>query len=82
MPNVTLFKDITDTTNPVIQSVDKVLGFIRDGRWKDKVEAVRNALPNQQDSLKIALPCILYAGEFTIKLTTDKGVETCRKGRC
>jgi hypothetical protein len=82
MPNVTLFKDITDTTNPVIQSVDKVLGFIRDGRWEDKVDAVRNAPPEVQDSLKIALPCILYAGEFTIKLTTDKGVETCRKDEC
>lgn len=82
MPNVTLFKDITDTTSPVVQSVDRVLGYIRDGRWKDKVEAVRNALPEVQDSLKIALPCILYAGEFTIKLTTDKGTETYRKDEC
>jgi hypothetical protein len=83
MPNVTLFKDITDTTSPILQPLENVIGYIRDGRWKDKVEAIRNTTDAEtQNALKLNLPCILYAGEFTIKLTTDKGVETCRKDEC
>ena len=42
MPNVTLFKDIADTTTPILQPVERVLEYIKDGRWKDKVEAIRS----------------------------------------
>jgi hypothetical protein len=83
MPNVTLFKDITDTTTPLLQPVERVLGYIKDGRWKDKVEAIRNCTDEeQQDKLKLTLPCVLYAGEFTINVKTDKGTDTCRKDEC
>jgi len=32
--------------------------------------------------LKSELPCILYAGEFTLKVKNDKGADTCRKDEC
>ena len=68
MPNVTLFKNITDTTNPVIQPLGMVLSYIKDGRWKDKVEAIRNCSDELLiPQLKSELPCILYAGEFTVR---------------
>lgn len=83
MPNVTLFKNITDTTNPVVQPLGTVLSYIKDGRWKDKVEAIRSCTDESLiPELKSQLPCILYAGEFTLKLTNDKGAETCRKDEC
>jgi hypothetical protein len=78
MPNVTLFKNITDTCNPILQPLEIVLSYIKDGRWKDKVEDIRNG----NDYLKSELPCVLYAGEFTIKAENSKGVETCRKDEC
>jgi hypothetical protein len=68
MPNVTLFKNITDTTNPVIQPLGMVMSYIKDGRWKDKVEAIRNCYDELLiPQLKSELPCILYAGEFTVR---------------
>jgi len=83
MPNVTLFKTITDTTRPVLQPVDKVLEYIRDGRWKDKIERIRNSHDEDEvSSLKAELPCILYAGEFTIEVENDKGQPTYRKDEC
>jgi hypothetical protein len=83
MPNVTLFKNITDTCNPVLQPLDVVLSYIKDGRWKDKVEKVRSCTDASKiNELKSELPCILYAGEFTLKLKNDKGADTCRKDEC
>jgi hypothetical protein len=83
MPNVTLFKNITDTCNPILQPLGSVLSYIKDGRWKDKVEAVRNCTDESLiPQLKSELPCILYAGEFTLKVKNDKGADTCRKDEC
>ena len=83
MPNVTLFKNITDTCNPILQPLGTVLSYIKDGRWKDKVEAIRSCTDESLiPQLKSELPCILYAGEFTLKLTNDKGADTCRKDEC
>jgi hypothetical protein len=83
MPNVTLFKNITDTCNPILQPLDTVLSYIRDGRWKDKVESIRNCTDDSTiKELKSQLPCILYAGEFTLNVTNDKGAETYRKDEC
>lgn len=83
MPNVTLFKTITDISKPVLQPLDKVLEYIRDGRWKDKIERIRESSDEDEiNSLKSQLPCILYAGEFTIEVENDKGHPTYRKDEC
>lgn len=83
MANVTLFRNITDTGNPILQPVETVLSYIRDGRWKDKVEAVRASDDDEKrNTLKSELPCILYAGEFTLAVENDRGGVTYRKDEC
>lgn len=83
MANVTLFRNITDTGNPVIQPLENVLSFIKDGRWKDKVEQIRSCQDEDyKNELKSQLPCILYSGEFTLKVDNDKGGFTYRKDEC
>lgn len=79
MPNVTLFKNITEVDSPITKPLETVLDLIRTGRWKDQVEKVRNAETEKEaDRLKSNLPCILYAGEFTSPSTNKDGMITYR----
>jgi len=70
MNTVTIFENILSIDNPRIVKLDAVLSAIRDGRYKDKVEAIRNC-DNDEDKriMKSNLPCVLFTGEFNKPIT-------------
>ena len=83
MPNVTLFRNSTEVTEPVIQPIENVLGWIKEGRWADKIEQIRSAhFDGEMDELKKKLPCVLYTGEFTNKAFGKNGEPTYRMDEC
>jgi hypothetical protein len=67
---VTIFDNIRNVTNPIEKDLREVLMAIRDGAYKEQVEAIRNCKEDHKiPSLKQNLPCVLYAGLF------NKGIE-------
>lgn len=70
MNTVTIFENILSIDNPKIVKLDAVLSAIKDGRYKDKVEAIRNC-DNDEDKriMKSNLPCVLFTGEFNKPIT-------------
>lgn len=67
---VTIFDNIRNVTNPIEKDLREVLMAIRDGAYKEQVEAIRNCKEDHKiPLLKQNLPCVLYAGLF------NKGVE-------
>ena len=72
--NVTIFKDVLNVSEPHVVSLDSILNAIRNGKYKEQIEAVRKANGNERRELKSKLPCVLYCGEFL------NGVEKERDG--
>ena len=70
MNTVTIFENILSIDKPKIVKLDAVLNAIKDGRYKDKVEAIRTC-DNEEDKriLKSNLPCVLFTGEFSKPIT-------------
>lgn len=70
MNTVTIFENILSIDKPRIVKLDSVLAAIKDGRYKDKVEAIR-VCENEEDKrrLKSNLPCVLFTGEFSKPIT-------------
>jgi hypothetical protein len=70
MNTVTIFENILSIDNPKIVKLDAVLSAIKDGRYKDKVEAIRSC-DNDEDKriMKSNLPCVLFTGEFNKSIT-------------
>jgi len=70
MNTVTVFENILSIANPRIVTLDAVLRAIRDGKYKDKVEMIRQC-DNDEDRrlLKSNLPCVLFSGEFNKPIT-------------
>ncbi len=79
MHKITLFKNIQEVTQPHYASIETILGYIQNGRYKDRVETIRNCTDEKQvRALKADLPCALFSGEFAKPVTkvNDDGVET------
>jgi len=65
MQKVTLFKSITNISEPHFVPIESVLQAIKNGRYKDKVDNIRNCTEEYKiRSLKAELPCALFSGEF------------------
>ena len=78
MQEVTIFSNIKNITDPRFVKIEAVLNAIKNGRYKDKVEAIRNCKEEYKiPSLKADLPCVLFAGEFNkpIQKTYSTGEE-------
>lgn len=76
---VTVFDNIRDVIHPIERDLREVLKAIRDGAYKEQVEAIRNCKDDSKlSSLKQALPCVLYAGLFNkpVNKTNEKGEQT------
>lgn len=70
---VTMFPDITSVTNYHVVELGNVLNGIKNGRYKSRVEPIRQAT-NQEEKrlLKSKLPCVLFCGEFTNAVEKEK----------
>jgi hypothetical protein len=63
---VTAFKDIYTKRDGYFMSIGKALARIREGKSKDKVEAIRCTLDESlQNEMKKHLPCICFSGLFS-----------------
>lgn len=77
MPNVTMFERFSSIREPKVVKIESVLDGIKNGRWKDKVESIRTTTDNEElRTLKMGLPCVCYAGEFTIPVEITKDGRT------
>ena len=64
--NITIFKDIKDTSQPFYRQVDVILERIKNGSSKDLVKKIRAAKDREQkNKLKQNLPSICFSGTFT-----------------
>ncbi len=70
MQKVTIFENIKNISEPKFVNIEAVLAAIQNGRYKDKVEAIRACKEEYKiPSLKANLPCVLFAGEFGKPIT-------------
>jgi hypothetical protein len=79
---VTAFKDIYTKRDGHYLSVGKALARIKEGRSKDKIEAIRCTLDAEiQNEMKKHLPCICFSGMFSERfdncLTAHSGFICC-----
>lgn len=66
MKGVTAFKDIYTKRDGRYMSVEKALSRIKEGKSKDKVEAIRcTSDTERQSEMKKHLPCICFSGIFS-----------------
>jgi hypothetical protein len=64
--NITIYRDIYNMNEPHYISVDEALERIRDGKSKEKVEAIRAILDKDRaDSMKKQLPAVCFSGKFS-----------------
>ena len=63
---VTIFKDIKDTSQPFYRDVQKIIERIRDGASKDIVKEIRDESDkHKRNELKQHLPAICFSGKFS-----------------
>ena len=66
MSEITIFKDIKDTSQPFYRDVMVVLNRIREGSSKDLVKKIRAEKDKtQRNRLKQSLPAVCFSGKFT-----------------
>ena len=64
--NITIFKDIKDTSQPFYRPVEVILKRIQEGASKDLVKKIRSSNDKSQRSkYKQSLPAICFSGTFT-----------------
>ena len=64
--NVTIFKNIRETSTPFYRNIDLILDRIKDGKSRDLVKSIRSENDKlQRNELKKMLPAICFSGEFT-----------------
>lgn len=70
MNTVTIFENIISISSPKIVRLESVLSAIKDGRYKDRIEAIRES-DNEEEirTMKSTLPCVLFSGEFNKPIT-------------
>ena len=62
---VTIFKDIKDTSQPFYRDVSVVLKRIEDGSSKELVKEIRKTKDKEErNNLKKRLPAICFSGKF------------------
>ncbi len=63
---ITIFKDIKDTSQPFFRSIDVVLDRIKQGSSKDLVKQIREEKDKlKRNTLKQSLPAICFSGKFS-----------------
>ena len=63
---ITILKDIKDTSQPFYRDVDVIIERIRDGASKDIIKGIRSEKDKEKrDLLKQQLPAICFSGIFT-----------------
>lgn len=73
MEKVTIFKNVRDTKNPHIVSIDVIIKRIREGKSKLLIEKIRNSSTKEERlEYKKQLPSICFSGEFSER--SDKGL--------
>jgi hypothetical protein len=70
---VSIFKRVTDTTNPFNKSAIYCLDRIKQGKSKELVEQIRALSKEEQKPLKSQLPGVCFNGTFTQR--TIKGID-------
>ena len=76
---VTIFKDIKDTSQPFYRDVKLVLKRIEDGSSKDLVKEIRKTKDKEvRNNLKKRLPAICFSGQFN-KRNERKSVYKCNE---
>ena len=66
MSEITIFKDIKETSQPFYRDVMVLLNRIREGSSKDLVKKIRAEKDKtQRNKLKQSLPAICFSGRFT-----------------
>jgi len=72
---ITVFKNLKETTDPIIRDVEWAVDRIRSGKSKEKVDAIRKLKTKEErNKLKQMLPSYLFAGEFAHR--SKKGITT------
>ena len=62
---ITIFKDIKDTSQPFYRSVEVVLKRIEEGASKDAVKKIRSEKDKEErNRLKKTLPAVCFSGKF------------------
>ena len=70
---VSIFKNISDTSQPYYIKVDDALDRVKNGKSKEAVERVRATSDKELRGIaKQSLPCITFSGKFTKR--TDKNL--------
>lgn len=69
---VSCFKDAFTSESPINLPIDNVLGLIKSGKWKDKVERLRGLSVEEYKKQKLFLPAVTFSGIFNQRL--DKQV--------
>lgn len=73
MPEISLFKNATDTNSNQSLNIDDFIGRINEGYWQDAVLKVRTLKnKDEQDNAKKRLPMVTVSGLFTGGTRTDK----------
>ncbi len=63
---ITIFKDIKDTSQPFYRDADLILDRVRDGSSKDIIKKIRSEKDKEViNLLKQQLPAICFSGKFT-----------------
>ena len=63
---ITIFKDIKETSQPFYRDVSKILERIREGSSQDIVKSIRGEKDKEKrNELKQSLPAICFSGKFT-----------------
>jgi len=72
--NVTIFKNVRDTTTPFYRKIDTILERISAGSSKDLIKKIRSEKDKStRQSLKTQLPAICFSGTFNKR--SDKSIE-------
>ena len=62
---VTMFADTVSVSEPFHVELDSVLNAIKNGRFKNKIDEIRNEKDDaKRRLLKSKLPCVCFCGEF------------------
>jgi hypothetical protein len=71
---VTVFKNLLETTDPIIKDIEWAVERIRVGKSKDRVKEIRSKKTKaERNEVKKLLPSYLFSGEF--KHRAKKGIE-------
>jgi len=69
---ISLYENVYDSTSQHVATVDDIIDAIYNGKWKDKIDLIRNAKNDQwRTKYKNALPCVTFSGSFSKRNSTS-----------